>query len=326
MQTNTTRRDLLKAGGLAVLSGVVGGCATATGIKPTPATAVAQDNNQTAASAPGTKPADAPAAKVVQDSSQTAGTPASAGATLSKDTDPKDKPTYVPEAEDPVAYSLADNLFWNDIMMEHAIFFQQLMPGPQLDGPRRQAAEYERLFAQLLEQSRGINASNYTQFNERSIDLAARFSVYKKTMREHQANGKMRSLVWPLFFQHTAREADRFAARLALYNRRQIDLNLAEVIDFWSKTMGEHSGFIAHLLDPDERRLIGQARKLQDGLRRVRGDQVMKVATDVLEFNTLIETGIYAGKIKSIISPRLAYHIRREAVRFVDELKRTQDV
>lgn len=304
MVIDTTRRDVLKAGGLAVLSGVVGGCATATGINP----------------------AVPPAAKVVQDSRQTAATPASAGATLSKDTDPKDKPTYVPQAEDPVAYSLADNLFWNDVMMEHAMFFQPLMPGPELDRPRRQAAEYERLFAQQLEQSRGIDAGNYPQFNERSIDLARRFSVYNKTLREHQATGKMRSLVWPLFFQHTAREADRFAARLALYNRRQIEFDLAEVIDFWSKTMGEHSGFIAHLLDPDERRLISQARKLQDGFRRVRADQVMKAAAEMLDFMTLGEKGIYAGKIKSIISPRLASHVRREAVRFVDELKRTQDL
>lgn len=309
MDIDRTRRGLLKAGGLAALGGVVGGCATATGINP----------------------ALPLAAKVVQDSSQTAATPASTGATLSKDTDPKDKPTYVPQSDDPVAYSLADNLFWNDVMMEHAMFFQQLMPGPGLDGPRRQAAEYERLFAQLLEQSRAINASNYTQFNIRSIDQARRFSIYNKTMREHQATGKMRSLVWPLFFQHTAREADRFAARLALYNRGQIELDRAEVIDFWSKTMGEHSGFIAHLLDPDERRLISQARKLekaflQDGFRRGRGDQVMTAATEVLDFMTLGEKGVYAGKIKSIISPRLASHIRREAVRFVDELKRTQDV
>jgi hypothetical protein len=32
---------------------------------------------------------------------------------------------------------------------------------------------------------------------------------------------------------------------------------------------------------------------------------------------------IYAGKIKSIISPWFASHVRREAVRFIDELERT---
>lgn len=152
LEVDISRRELLKAGGLAVAGGVVGGCATATGINP----------------------AVPPAAKVVQDNSQTKATPASAGATLAKETEPREKPTYVPQAQNPLAYSLADNLFWNDIMMEHAMFFQQLMPGPELDGPRRQAQEFERLFAQQLEQSRGINEGNYVAFNQRSLDLAKR--------------------------------------------------------------------------------------------------------------------------------------------------------
>ena len=309
MSVDLTRRDVLKAGGLIVVSGTVGACATATGINP----------------------AVPPAAKVLQDSKQTAATPASAGATMPlSSAEPRDKPTYVPQSNNPVAFSLADNLFWNDIMMEHVMFFQQLMPGPENDTPRRQAQEFERMFAQQLERSRGINESNYVAFNQKSIDLARRVSDYKKTLREQQASGKVRTLVWPLFFEHTAREADRFAARLALYNRRQIDLERSEVIDFWSKTMGEHSEFIAHLLDPDEKLLIDQAEKLGKSFRsrefrNVGGDSVMKAAQEVLDFKTVGEKGIYAGKIKSIISPRLASHVRREAVRFIDELKRTQD-
>jgi Domain of unknown function (DUF2935)/TAT (twin-arginine translocation) pathway signal sequence len=306
-RTNFSRRDILKAGGLLALGGVVGGCATATGINP----------------------AVPPLAKVIQDSSQTRTTLAAAGASMPMSgVEPEDKPTFVPEARDPVAYSRADNLFWNDIMMEHVIFFQMLMPGPDLDGPRRQAEEFQRLFASQLQQSSSIDASNYIAFNRRSIDLAKRVSDYKKTMREHQAAAKMRSLVWPLFFEHTAREADRFAARLALYNRRQIELDRAEVIDFWSKTMGEHSGFIAHLLDPDERLLIDQASKMEkaflhEGFKQVRGDEVMKAAHEILDFKSVGEKGIKSGKIKSIIHPSLASHVRREAVRFVDELKRT---
>jgi hypothetical protein len=307
METDQKRRQVLKAGGITVLAGVVGGCATATGINP----------------------AIPPAAKLLQDSSQTRATPAAAGASMPlSGVEPEDKPTYVPATRDPLAYSRADNLFWNDIMMEHVTFFQMLMPGPELDGPRRQAEEFQRLFAQQLRQSADIRQDNYVAFNRRSIDLARRVGDYKKTMREHQSSAKMRSLVWPLFFEHTAREADRFAARLELYNRGQIELDRAEVVDFWSKTMGEHSGFIAHLLDPQERLLIEQASRLEkaflrDGFRQVRGDEVMHAAHEVLDFKTVGEKGIKAGKIKSIIHPALASHVRREAVRFVDELKRS---
>lgn len=303
-ENSESRRALLKAAGVAVVGGVLAGCATATGINP----------------------AVPVAAKIIQDPSQTDPTPVGP-ASVPPGADPQVKPTYVAQAMDPVAYSIADNLFWNDIMMEHALFFQMLMPGPELNGPRRQAEEFTRLFAQQFQRSHGIDAGNYVSFNQGTIDLAKRFSDYKKTMREAQASGKLRTLVWPLFFQHTAREADRFATRLGMYNRREIAYERAEVVDFWAKTMGEHSGFIAHLLDPDERLLIDQASKLEraflaEEFRNVPGDDVMKAANEVLDFKTVGEKGIYAGKIKSIIPPSLASHVRREAVRFIDELKR----
>lgn len=306
MVINTTRRDVLKAGGLIVVGSALGGCATATRINP----------------------AVPPLAKVLQESSQTRATSAAAGASMPiSGVEPEDKPTFVAEARDPLAYSRADNLFWSDIMMEHAMFFQMLMPGPELDAPRQQAEEFQRLFQAQLLAAPGIREDNYAAFNQRSIDLAKRFSEYKKRMQENQARAKIRSLVWPLFFEHTAREADRFVARLTLYNKRQIEFDRAEVIDFWSKTMGEHSGFIAHLLDPNERLLIDQATKLEkaflrEGFRQVRGDEVMKAANEVLDFKTVGEKGIKSGRIKSIIHPTLASHVRREAVKFVDELKR----
>jgi hypothetical protein len=300
------RREVLKAGGALVVGGALAGCTTATGVNR----------------------AVPPLAKALQDSSQVRTTSAAAGASMPlSGVEPEDKPTFVAEARDPVAYSRADNLFWNDVMMEHAMFFTMLMPGPELDGPRKQAEEFQRQFAAQLKASSAIDEGNYVAFNQRSIDMAKRFSDYKKTMRDHQARAKIRSLVWPLFFEHTAREADRFAARLALYNKRQIEFERSEVVDFWSKTMGEHSGFIAHLLDPSERLLVNQARTLEkafleEGIRKVRGDEVMKAAQEVLDFKTVGEKGIKSGKIQSIIHPSLASHVRREAVRFIDELKR----
>ncbi len=51
---------------------------------------------------------------------------------------------------------------------------------------------------------------------------------------------------------------------------------------------------------------------------------LMTLSGAVADFKTVGEKGIYAGKIKSIIPPPLASHVRREAVRFIDDLKRTQ--
>jgi hypothetical protein len=241
---------------------------------------------------------------------------------------PAAKPTYVAQARDPVAYSIADNLFWNDILMEHALFFTMLMPGPQLAGPRGQAEEFQRLFARQVELSRTLDRGNVVAFNQASIDLARRFSDYKKQMQELQQTGRLGSLVWPLFFQHTAREADRFANRLSVYSSGQIEFDRAEVVEFWSVTMSEHAAFIAHLLDPQERQLIQQADQMEGVFApgRTRGlpnAQVMVAARQILDFKTAGEQGIRAGQIKSIIPVELAAHVRREAERFIDELNRT---
>jgi hypothetical protein len=303
------RRDLLKAGGVTLVSvALLGGCQTATGINP----------------------AIPPAAKVLQNSRQTTPTPAARGMQLAQAAEAIEKPTYVAERRDPVAYSLADNLFWNDILMEHALFFVLLMPGRELEGPRGQAEEFQRLFASQFQQSANIDDGNYVAFNQSSVDLARRFVDYKKAMQEQQEAGELKSLVWPLFFDHTAREADRFAQRLALYSRGEIDYERSEVVDFWSQIMSEHAAFIAHLLDPQEELLIDQAGKLQmafadpAALNAGQGDPVLDAAEEILDFKTVGEKGIRSGAIKSIIRPELAAHVRREAVRFIDELQRTK--
>ena len=239
-----------------------------------------------------------------------------------------EKPTYVAERFDPVAYSIADNLFWNDIMMEHALFFVMLMPGPELQGPRSEAQQFQQLFAEQFMRSRAVGAGDYIAHNQRSIDLARRFSDYKNEMRQRQESGNLQSLVWPLFFTHTAREADRFAARLAMYSRGSIEFERPEVVDFWSITMSEHSAFIAHLLDPQEKMLIAQATQMEnrfanpEAIRGPGADPVMAAAQEILDFKVAGERGIRSGMIKSIIPIALADHVRREAVRFIDELRK----
>ncbi|HZB46126.1 MAG TPA: DUF2935 domain-containing protein, partial [Pyrinomonadaceae bacterium] len=69
------------------------------------------------------------------------------------------KPTFLPEAgsNDPVAHSIAENLFWNEQLMEHAKFFVMLMPGPELAGPRGQAERFQQTFAGQLEKARAAS-------------------------------------------------------------------------------------------------------------------------------------------------------------------------
>jgi hypothetical protein len=51
-------------------------------------------------------------------------------------------------------------------------------------------------------------------------------------------------------------------------------------------------------------------------------DPALAAAQTIIDFKTAAEKGIQSGTIKSIIHPALADHVRREAIRFRDELIR----
>jgi hypothetical protein len=245
------------------------------------------------------------------------------------------KPIYVtrPGSMDPVEHSVADTLFWGDIMMEHAMFFVMLMPGPENARPRGEAEQFQRRFADHLTQLRRgrLTRGELAGFNRSTVALARTFADYKTSMQEAQESGRYRTLVWPSFFDHTRKEAERFIRRIDQVSRGDVSYSRAEVVPFWADKMEEHSLFIAQLLDPDEQALIKAAdtasetfAKLEANPGRGGGatDPAMKAAESIIDFKTAAEKGIRTSQIQSIIHPALADHVRREAVRFKDELER----
>ncbi len=231
---------------------------------------------------------------------------------------------------DPVVHSVADTLFWGEQLMEHAMFFAMMMPGPELAGPRGEAERFQRQFADHLTRLRGsrLDRTNYVAFNNRTISLASGLNDYKQRMEQAQATGRIRSLAWPSFFDHTRKEGMRFTTRLAQLNGGNAAFDRREVVPFWADKMEEHSLFIDQLLDPDEQLLKKVSRTSADAFAKLEGapvgskDPALAAAQTIIDFKTAAEKGILAGQIKSIIHPALADHVRREAVRFKDELMR----
>jgi len=303
---DVTRRRVLTAGGVTLVAAYVVGCASRTAVS-VPAGGVSA-SPRAASEAARVQAARVQAIENVR------------------------KPVFVPEggATDPVSFSLADTMFWTDILSEHGQFFAMLMPGEELAQHRAEAERFKATFARQFDRARGasIDRTNYGELNRSTMELVKPFIEWKHRLGEAQAKGKIRSLVWPDFFEHTALEAERFTRRLDQYTRGQATLDRAEVVDFWAKIMEDHAEFIAHLLDPQEKLLIAASRKSADLFQKLRASQGAKVKAlaegqAMVAFKTTATKGIEEGKIKSIIHPTLADHVRREAVKFVDELKRT---
>lgn len=266
---------------------------------------------------------------------------------------PFEKPVVVPLEgdQDPARHAWADARFATDIMAEHALFFSLLMPKELAPQERAQALQFSRQFEKLYQEIDAAgppDPGGLPRFTKAVVEKIKPFIEYKATLGDAQRNGTLRSLVWPLFFDHTRHEAERWVRRLEQLGGRESEYERNEVVPFWSNIMDEHARFVAHLLDPDEYELIEEAMNASKvfssltpgpagslkAIAKAPGtvakaltknpemDEVLSAAELILDFKTKAARDIEAARIKSIIDPRLSDHVRREALKFVDELKR----
>src|SRR5687767_2417387 len=266
---------------------------------------------------------------------------------------PYEKPVIVPAEtdQDPSHHAWADARFATDIMSEHAQFFALLMPPELVPAQRQQAVEFAAQFADLhgrLDAGGPPERHEVAAYCRQVVAALKPFIEYKATLGAAQREGTFRSLVWPLFFDHTRHEAERWSRRLTQLGAGESELERDEVAKFWSNIMDEHARFVAHLLDPDEVELIETALKTSEVFANLTGgiggslkatarhpgvvakalirnpemDEVLSAAQEILDFKTKVARDVEAARITSIIDPRLSDHVRREALKFVDELKR----
>jgi hypothetical protein len=269
---------------------------------------------------------------------------------------PFEKPVILPEAEDrdPTKHAWADARFATDIMAEHGVFFALLMPPESAPEERSEALRFAEGFAALYQRidvAGPPDRMDLKSFTGQVIEEMKPFIEWKATQGDAQRSGNLRSLVWPLFFDHTRHEAERHIRRLELVAQGESGFDKNEVVAFWNNIMEEHARFVAHLLDPDEFELIDEATRASNAFRALgeggvggavsalaaepaavtkaltefpETSAVLSAAESILDFKTNAARDIEAARIKSIIDPRLADHVRREALKFVDELRRAE--
>ena len=240
------------------------------------------------------------------------------------------KPVALPAdgSTDPAEHARSDVLFWSDQLMEHGLFLAMLLPGDEAADLRQRALGFRAAFEQHVGavQRATVDGSNYRDVNRQTGELVRPFVEFKLQLEEALRTGRIRGLVYPTFAAHVAAEGEHFLLRLEGLSRGEAGFDLAELVPFWARIMGEHAAFAAHLLDPRETALIAQATTMAAAFQTLAtsGDAAALAAAGelILNFKETAETGIEAGQIQSIIHPALADHIRREALKFRDELAR----
>lgn len=100
-------------------------------------------------------------------------------------------------------------LFWNQIMMEHAQFIRGLLD-PTECGLMQSADGFARDYCRLLEEAKeqDIRAGNVC--NAQSFQLTKEFRQFKAAGTEGITDCKIRSVILPLLADHVLREADHY--------------------------------------------------------------------------------------------------------------------
>jgi hypothetical protein len=249
---------------------------------------------------------------------------------------PTEKPVVVQATtdRDPGHHAWADARFATDIMAEHAVFMAMLIPVGTAEDELGQALSFANRFLALNQRigSAGPPArGELRSFVGSVVNELQPLIDFKFVLAEAQRTGRARTLIWPLFADHLRKEAERWSRRLTQLAGGQSELDRMEVLSFWVDIMEEHARFIAHLLDPDEFALIDKAMEFSRTGRDLEANptpalqnpqMALSLVQEIIDFKTAGARGIETAQIKSIIDPRLADHVRREAVKFADELKR----
>ena len=146
------------------------------------------------------------------------------------------KPAFLPapDSKDPAAHSTAEQLFWGEQMMEHALFLTMFMPGDDLATQRTEAARFQKVFEQRLAgvTATPLDAAGYVAANgamqkdaeefyeahkqmpldERKLEKAIEAIVDFKAVAEKGIDaGTIKSIIHPVLANHVRREAIKAA-------------------------------------------------------------------------------------------------------------------
>ncbi len=250
-----------------------------------------------------------------------------------------------------VQKSLEENQFWLRIMMEHALFLRLGLP-PDATRLINQAKRFEQAFEKQLERSFSIPAEPepLRSLNDDSLFLTGQMVLYKQRVLSRVLTGTVRGFNFPLLLEHVRREAIYFfrtLQRVRARVERPLDDDIIEENVFFLRIMADHAKFVAHLLDPTEKELIRQASALGQEFDVLaaqarnldfepRSNHVLRAQLTVFKGSTLNLRSfkeqatklVQASQIRSVIDPRLASHITREAAKFlsiIDQLEERSD-
>ena len=100
-------------------------------------------------------------------------------------------------------------LFWNQIMIEHALFIRGLLD-PTEEELINTADNFAKEYKKLLQEARNATDETMKAVTEKTITETEKYRDFKKAGTEGIAGCKIRSIILPLLADHVLREANHY--------------------------------------------------------------------------------------------------------------------
>lgn len=104
--------------------------------------------------------------------------------------------------------------FWNQIMMEHALFIRGLLD-PCEDDLIQTADDFARNYHKLLELAKSQDSIATRELRRRSLEQTLQYREFKETGTKGILNGQIASIILPLLADHVLREANHYIRLLS---------------------------------------------------------------------------------------------------------------
>jgi len=111
----------------------------------------------------------------------------------------------------------ASEVFWNQIMMEHALFMRGLLD-PSENNLIRTANDFAQDYAVLLRAAKEASAATVTGVTGRTLAKTEEFRGFKEAGVKGIAECRVRSMILPLLADHVLREANYYLRILKRYS------------------------------------------------------------------------------------------------------------
>ena len=154
----------------------------------------------------------------------------------------------------------------------------------------------------------------------RAVELAAPLRGFTSEVHDRVIGGEWLGWLVPTLLEHMNRELDYFVATVRAPAPKTGLLAASDELCMWLRHNAEEAAFAAHLLDPSETVLIGQAQgfvekfgDLLEGCGSMEHGFVgLSAKASHLFDRYLSGSGIGTPKVRSVIHPVLALHVLRE--------------